>query len=124
MKKINAKLTLSSSDKSISLSIKIREIDKKEQWKNALVTFAFFCLLSILFIPIPLIHFFLPPGFFLLGIFFAYKKYFKNIALLETQVKCPACEKSISIKECFEKQPLFKEITCPHCLSLSQLNAP
>ena len=109
---------------STSISIKIKKVDKKNKWKKALKTFGLFCLLSIFFLPFPIIHFLLPPGIFFLGIFLAYKNYSKNIMILGTQIKCLACKKNISIEERLETYPLSMELTCPNCLNVSQLNAP
>jgi len=86
----------------------------KEQKTRAIKTLLMFWLISMLSILIPIAHFFLVPGFFIVGIYMASKLWKVEKEGQSAKGECPACQKSISL-DLEKNMDLPQWHNCPDC---------
>lgn len=89
------------------------EYSKSERTKRSLKTLGAFWGAAILSVLIPVLHFFLVPGLFLIGPVMAWVQYKKELKIIKLVGKCPECEKEITFQNLSGTWPL-KQV-CPLC---------
>lgn len=115
-KVVKVPVTLKAQDKSQNSEFSVRELDSSERTRNALKWLGIFWGLSLASIPIALAHFVLVPGFFIAGIFMAWRKYSEVNQIQAVSFPCVFCESEIQNPTCPEYWPL--EITCASCRNI------
>ena len=89
-----------------------RNADKNDIKKAFKALFIFWtCAIFSVFIPI--LHFILVPGFFIVGLFFAANAYSDDVCLKDDHVVCPKCGQKAIFKNLTDQFP--KWATCVGC---------
>ena len=79
-------------------------------------------LIGLCFIPVPMIHFVIPPLMFALGPIVFIKGFLGHQRIEEGRVDCPNCQKEILFPVA-RFQPEYRE-NCPHCNYQLRINFP
>lgn len=100
--------------------IALYRFSKQEILFNSLKKLALFWGLAVVSVFIPVMHFFLVPGFFLLGIFVFFRTFRAKAKVLHGFVACPHCHHEIRIPAGLIDWPL-KEI-CQNCVNTVRIS--
>jgi len=96
--------------------------NEKEQKLRAIKTLLLFWLIAAVCVLIPIAHFLLVPGFFIVGIIKAIKLWSKAEDGLTAEGECPVCHNQISFNlEKSVELPQWRD--CPECGESLELNA-
>jgi len=99
----------------------VQTYNDKEQKIRAIKTLLLFWLIAAVCVLIPIAHFLLVPGFFIVGIIKAIKLWSKAEDGLSAKGDCPACQNSITFNlEGSTELPQWKD--CPECGESLELN--
>jgi hypothetical protein len=99
----------------------VQTYNDKEQKIRAIKTLLLFWLIAAVCVLIPIAHFLLVPGFFIVGIMKAIKLWNKAEDGLNAQGECPVCHKQITFNlEKSTELPLWRD--CPECGESLELN--
>lgn len=79
-------------------TVRVHNLNPSERMGQALKKLGIFWGLSIVSILVPVLHFFLVPLFFFMGIFFSYRAYRTHGFVLAGEVLCPHCDTKVEIK--------------------------
>ena len=110
----------SDGDKTTDATLDIILFDQGDRVKRALKFLILSWLAAGITLFIPLAHFVLVPGFFLLGIYLAFSASKTLQAMDSAKGSCPVCSESITIK-LEPKDTLPKWTYCPTCNNSLQL---
>ena len=79
-------------------TVNVRPLLWPERLRNALKNLALWWLAAIAFIFVPVLHFFLVPLAFVIGLFFCFRSYRFRNHLAAIEVACPRCKSGIELK--------------------------
>lgn len=99
--------------KKIQLPDSIEQPSGKDIMILSLKKLGFFWAISLFCIFIPVLHFFLTPIFFLVGILAFLTQYRNTHFIKELHVACPSCQQNLILKKFYFSED--KKITCDHC---------
>jgi len=105
-----------------SATLEYIQYSAKEQKIRAVKTLLMFWLISMVTILIPIAHFFLVPGFFIVGIYMASKLWKVEKEGQTAKGDCPACQNSICL-DLEKKMELPQWHNCPECAESLQLQS-
>src|SRR3989344_5123058 len=81
-------------------------LDKPARRSRAFQTAKWYWLIAFCAIPIPLVHFFVVPIFFILGFIVTIKKYSREQIIRSAKVPCPNCKHDFLIENIDASWPL------------------
>lgn len=92
---------------------------KNEKLMRAGKKLGLFWLIAVFCVFLPVVHFFLVPGFFLIGLFMFYRVMQTDGEVLSGKIPCPLCGKEVELGREFLNWPL-KEI-CQGCVRVLRI---
>lgn len=93
----------------------VKEFTSREKTIRALKALAAFWGAALLSILIPVFHFVLVPGLFIVGVIMGNVKRKQQIEITDARFPCPECKKDVVFKKLSGNWPIRQ--TCPHCSS-------
>jgi len=100
-------------DKQNIIDAQVRSLKPLERFINGIKATGLCWGLAVLSIFVPVLHFFLVPGFLIAGIVIFFVTYRKNELLEQATIICPSCSKEFSLFKLSFLWPLHKD--CPDC---------
>jgi hypothetical protein len=93
----------------------VKEFSPQEKTIRALKVLGAFWGAAVVSILIPVLHFVLVPGFFIIGPIMANVKRNQQIEIENARFPCPECKKELEFKKISGNWPIRQ--TCPNCSS-------
>ncbi len=100
--------------KPLTGQVVLAKIHSSVRMRKAIKSFFIFFGLAIASIFVPILHFFLVPGFLILSIFMAINAYSDSQEIANLDLKCAKCGTSVTLAEKRQEQYPFW-VKCPSC---------
>lgn len=97
-------------------NIRIEEIPEQERMRGAIKIGSLFLSLAIFSVLLPVLHFFLVPGFLIFSGVAAYKKYNTKERIVSEEIHCPHCSTPLDLSG-IKPGALPVDVDCKNCFN-------
>lgn len=105
-----------------TIDLPCERFDIKTRIKRSIKFFIIFFILALFSVLMPILHFFLVPGFLIAAIVLSYWRFNQSSFMDISSFKCPKCSESFLEKEVYQTEAEnFTMLNCSYCNALIKL---